>query len=50
MDILSTHKIDPFLHGTFGEFFGRVIYDGIWVGKGSDVPNTDGIRNDVIEG
>jgi len=38
------------LHGVFGEFFGNVIYDGIWVGRDSDVLNTDGLRQDVIEG
>ncbi len=46
----STHRISGTLHGSFGEYFGRVIYDGIWVGRGSSVPNTDGIRNDVTEG
>lgn len=27
---------------------GRCIYRGFWVGKDSAIPNTDGIRNDVI--
>jgi len=37
------------IHSVFFEYFGKVIYDGIWVGKDSGIPNTDGIRNDVIE-
>ena len=43
-------RISPYLHSVFGEFYGRVIYDGIWVGRDSSVPNTDGLRNDVIAG
>jgi alpha-N-arabinofuranosidase len=26
-----------------------VIYDGIWVGTDSKVPNIGGIRNDLVE-
>jgi alpha-L-arabinofuranosidase len=37
------------IYGHFSEHLGRCIYEGIWVGKDSPVPNTDGIRNDVIE-
>ncbi len=43
-------RISPFIHSTFMEYFGTVIYDGIWVGKDSDIPNIDGIRLSVIEG
>ncbi len=43
-------KINKTLHSTFGEYFGKVIYDGVWVGKDSDVPNVNGIRKDVIDG
>ncbi|MBQ7650971.1 MAG: hypothetical protein IJS15_08425, partial [Victivallales bacterium] len=42
--------ISRFIHSVFFEYFGRVIYDGIWVGKDSEIPNIDGIRMDVIEG
>lgn len=38
------------IHSVFFEYFGHVIYDGIWVGKDSSIPNIDGIRLDVIEG
>lgn len=37
------------IYGHFSEHLGRCIYEGIWVGRESPVPNTDGIRNDVIE-
>lgn len=49
MKKVDTHKINRYLHGTFAEFFGRTTYDGIWVGKDSDVPNINGIRLDLIE-
>lgn len=44
------HKISPFIHSTFFEYFGSTIYDGIWVGKESSIPNIQGIRKDVISG
>jgi len=42
-------KISKNIYGHFSEHLGRCIYEGIWVGKDSLIPNTDGIRNDVIE-
>jgi alpha-N-arabinofuranosidase len=36
------------IYGHFAEHLGRLIYDGIWVGEGSNIPNTRGIRNDVV--
>lgn len=41
--------INPELYGHFSEHLGRCIYNGIYVGEDSSIPNTDGIRNDVIE-
>ena len=41
--------INPNIYGHFAEHLGRCIYDGIWVGKDSAIPNTDGFRNDVIK-
>lgn len=32
----------------FAEHLGNGIYGGLWVGKGSRIPNTNGFRNDVI--
>lgn len=37
------------IYGHFAEHLGRCVYEGIWVGQDSPIPNTDGIRNDVIE-
>jgi alpha-N-arabinofuranosidase len=37
------------LYGQFAEHLGRCIYDGIWVGEESNIPNTRGMRTDIIE-
>ncbi len=37
------------VYGHFAEHLGRCIYDGLWVGKDSEIPNTSGVRTDVIE-
>src|ERR1035437_7077879 len=36
------------IYGHFSEHLGRCIYEGIWVGEDSAIPNTRGIRNDVV--
>ena len=36
------------VYGHFAEHLGRGIYEGIWVGPDSKIPNTRGIRNDVV--
>src|SRR4030042_1674108 len=41
--------INPEIYGHFSEHLGRCIYDGIWVGKDSNIPNIRGIRKDVLE-
>jgi alpha-N-arabinofuranosidase len=41
-------KIDRQLFGQFAEHLGRGIYEGVWVGPGSRIANTRGIRNDVV--
>ncbi len=41
--------INKNIYGHFAEHLGRCIYGGIWVGEDSPIPNTRGIRNDVIE-
>jgi len=40
--------INKNIYGHFAEHLGRLIYGGLWVGEGSPVPNTRGIRNDVL--
>jgi alpha-N-arabinofuranosidase len=37
------------IYGHFSEHLGHCIYGGIWVGEDSPIPNTNGVRNDVIE-
>jgi len=37
------------IYSNFSEHLGRCIYDGIYVGKDSDIPNIEGYRKDVIE-
>jgi alpha-N-arabinofuranosidase len=41
-------EIDRHIYGQFAEHLGRGIYEGIWVGEGSKIPNTHGYRNDVV--
>ncbi|MBA3438550.1 MAG: alpha-L-arabinofuranosidase [Pyrinomonadaceae bacterium] len=41
--------ISPDLYGHFAEHLGGVIYDGIWVGENSKIPNTGGIRTALID-
>ncbi len=36
------------IYGQFAEHLGRGIYEGIWVGPDSAIPNTKGWRNDVL--
>ena len=40
--------ISRHIYGHFAEHLGRCIYEGIWVGENSPIPNTRGIRNDVV--
>ena len=37
------------IYGHFSEHLGRCIYGGFWVGEDSPIPNTRGIRNDIVE-
>ena len=39
--------INPAIYGQFAEHLGGLIYEGIWVGEKSPIPNTRGYRNDV---
>lgn len=41
--------IRPEICGHFSEHLGRCIYNGIYVGEGSSVPNISGIRRDIID-
>jgi len=37
------------IYGHFTEHLGGVIYDGIWVGENSKVPNVNGIRKELVD-
>lgn len=42
-------KANKDLYGCFSEHLGHGIYEGIYVGIDSDIPNKNGIRSDVVE-
>ena len=44
----SGPEISRHIYGHFAEHLGRCIYDGLWVGLDSPIPNTRGMRNDII--
>ena len=41
--------ISPEIYGQFSEHLGRGIYEGLYVGENSDIPNENGMRKDVVE-
>ena len=41
--------IAPEIYGHFVENLGGVIYDGIWVGERSSIPNVNGLRKSLVE-
>jgi alpha-N-arabinofuranosidase len=41
--------IAPEIYGHFAEHLGGVIYDGIWVGEKSKIPNIGGIRKSLVD-
>jgi len=42
-------KIAPAVYGHFIEHLGKCVYDGIWVGEESEIPNVRGIRKDTVK-
>ena len=46
---LGKTQISKHIYGHFSEHLGRCIYEGMWVGEDSPIPNTNGVRNDVVE-
>jgi alpha-N-arabinofuranosidase len=46
---LGNKTISRNIYGHFSEHLGHCIYGGYWVGESSSIPNTKGIRNDVVE-
>lgn len=45
----ETGTIAPEIYGHFSEHLGRCIYEGMFVGEDSDIPNVNGMRTDVVE-
>ena len=41
-------RIAPEIYGQFSEHLGRGIYQGIYVGEDSEIPNENGMRKDVV--
>ena len=41
--------INPEIYGHFSEHLGRCIYEGLYVGENSDIPNVNGMRKDVVD-
>ena len=41
--------INPEIYGHFSEHLGRCIYEGLYVGEDSEIPNVNGMRKDVVE-
>lgn len=46
---LELGTINRNIYGHFAEHLGRGIYERIWVGEDSSIPNKQGIRLDVVE-
>ena len=46
---LSKGTINKNIYGHFAEHLGRCIYQGLYVGKDSKIPNVNGMRTDVVE-
>ena len=52
IDVMINEPIGPItpdFYGHFVEHLGGVVYDGVWVGEGSKIPNTHGIRQALID-
>jgi alpha-N-arabinofuranosidase len=45
----SAGQISPSIYGHFTEHIGGVIYDGVWVGENSKIPNEKGLRRELID-
>ena len=51
VDILLNEPVGtiaPEIYGHFVEHLGGVVYDGIWVGENSRIPNVNGLRKQLV--
>ena len=46
---IKKSKINKEIYGHFSEHLGRCIYEGLYVGEDSEIPNVNGMRTDVVE-
>lgn len=48
---VKTHigRVPPQIYGIMFENAGKCVYDGLWVGPASPIPNRQGIRKDMLE-
>jgi len=46
---LKKSRINKEIYGHFSEHLGRCIYEGLYVGENSEIPNVNGMRTDVVE-
>ena len=44
----ASGTVSRHIYGHFSEHLGRCVYEGLWVGEDSSIPNTRGIRNDTV--
>lgn len=52
IEILADEEIgtiSPDIYGHFTEHIGGVVYDGIWVGEDSTIPNYGGVRKELVD-
>jgi alpha-N-arabinofuranosidase len=42
-------RINKNIYGNFSEHLGRCVYNGLYVGEDSDIPNVNGMRTDVVD-
>ena len=45
----ATDTVSRMIYGQFAEHLGACVYEGIWVGEDSPIPNTNGYRNDALQ-
>lgn len=49
LDQKAGPTISKYIYGHFAEHLGRCIYEGLYVGNESTIPNKNGMRTDVVE-
>lgn len=47
-ELKEKEVIPPEIYGHFAEHLGRCIYEGLYVGENAQIPNVNGMRQDVV--